>query len=133
MDPQRRKRTAPFVHVPHRIMESEAYRRLSNHARALLFDLVYQHRHRSNKREGNNGDLHAAFGPLRQRGLFRSKGTLHRAIDELLEAGLIERTRQGGRNRCSLYALTWHPIASCDGKLDVSPTRKASNRWKDSN
>lgn len=76
----------------------------------------------------NNGDLHAAWSILSGQG-WRSKGTLSRAIKELIDKGFIELTRQGGKNRCSLYAITWKPIDECKGKLDVKETRVASNLW----
>jgi hypothetical protein len=62
---------------------------------------------------------------------FRSKETLTRALDELLDARLIIRTcigrftNPGGK--CALYALAWPPIDDCRGKqLDVGPTRLAA-------
>ena len=65
---------------------------------------------------------------LKERG-FRSKETLSRAINELLEARLIMRTRvgyfQNPGGRCALYALTWQPIDECGGKLEVAATSKA--------
>lgn len=62
---------------------------------------------------------------------WRSRDTLERALHQLIDAGLIELTRQGGLNRCSLYALTWHAIDECGGKLDVPATRVASGLWKE--
>ncbi len=61
---------------------------------------------------------------------WRSKDTLNKALRELLDTGFIECTRQGGRHKASLYALTWLPIDECNGRLDVAPSRVASNRWK---
>ena len=62
-----------------------------------------------------------------------SKGTVDKALNELLARGFIEQTRQGGRNKCSLYAVSWLAIDECGGKLDVSDTRVASNLWKPEN
>jgi hypothetical protein len=61
---------------------------------------------------------------------WHSKGTLNKAIKELKEFGFIEVSRQGGRNKCSLYALTFRPINICKGKLDIKHTDKPSNLWK---
>jgi hypothetical protein len=56
---------------------------------------------------------------------------LARRLKELVHFGLIEMTRQGGLNRCSLYALTWRPIDDCKGKLDCAATKNASGKWKE--
>jgi hypothetical protein len=45
----------------------------------------------------------------------------------------VIQTRQGGRNRCSLFGLAWFAIDYCDGKLDVSPTHCAPIDWKSLN
>jgi hypothetical protein len=104
-------------------MASPNYRALSAHAVKLLNDLGLQFR------GANNGDLSAAWKIMQLRG-WRSRDTLGRALAELLHFGLIEKTRQGGLNHCSLYALTWHAIDECHRKLDVSATRVASGLWK---
>jgi hypothetical protein len=80
----------------------------------------------------NNGDLSAAPKIMKLYG-WNSQGSLHKALAELLAFGFIEQTRQGGKNQCSLYAVTWLPIDDCKGKLDVSPTKVASNLWKPEN
>lgn len=112
----------------HDVHDSPAYQGCGFAAKALLRELQRQYNGK------NNGDLTAAYSIMRERG-FSSKGTLHSALKELLDRGLIEQTRQGGRNKCSLYALTWEPINECltkDGKnkLDVKPTTAPSNAWR---
>jgi hypothetical protein len=57
----------------------------------------------------------------------------NRGAECRLAHGFIEQTRQGGKNQCSLYAVTWLAIDECNGKLDVNPTRAASNLWKPEN
>ena len=53
----------------------------------------------------NNGDLSAPLNKAKETfGL--SKPGLKKALDELSEADFLEVTRQGGKNQCSLYALT---------------------------
>jgi hypothetical protein len=113
----------PFVAWPRDVADSDAYRSLSAYAIKLLNDLYFQYR------GTNNGDLSAAWGIMQRRG-WKSRDTLHKALYELLAKGMIEKTRQGGRNRCSLFAVTWKPIDECKGKLDVPATRTPSGLWK---
>jgi hypothetical protein len=112
-----------FFGLPHAVMASPNFRGLSAHAVKLLCDIGGQYRGK------NNGDLCATWRVMQRLG-WRSRDTLSRALRELLGAGLIELTRQGGLNRCSLYALTWRSIDDCKGKLDVLPTIKPSGLWK---
>jgi len=113
----------PFFAWPRDVADSEAYRTLTAHAVKLLNDLCFQFR------GANNGDLSAAWRIMQPRG-WKSRDTLYKAECELLRAGLIEKTRQGGRNRCNLFALTWRPIDECQGKLDVRATNVPSGLWK---
>lgn len=108
-----------FLGIPHPVIDSQAYKSLNGWAVKLLIDIAAQYK------GSNNGDLCAAWSVMRERG-WKSPGTLHKALSALLDAGLIEQTRQGGRNRCSLYAITWRPIDECKGKLDVKPTQGPS-------
>jgi len=106
--------------IPHDVMESADFLRLSFRARALLLDIVYQYN------GSNNGDLTAAFGFMRKRG-WRSKETLSAAVSDLLEADLIRKSRDGVFQnpgaKCNLYALTWHRVDECRGKgLELEPT-----------
>ena len=78
----------------------------------------------------NNGDLTAAYSVMRERG-WNSTGTLNKARKALLDAGLIQETRSGGRHRCTLYAVTWRGINECKSKLDVKPTIAPSNLFQD--
>ena len=115
-----RKETGRFAQLPHVVLNSPDYVGLSYKSKALLVDLVYQYNGR------NNGDLTAALGFLKARGWVRS-ATLSSAVNELLEANLIIRTREGRfqnpHSRCALYAITWQPIDECEGKeLEVRPT-----------
>lgn len=115
-----------FVQLPTHILDSEEFADLSHAAVRALVCLFSQYR------GSNNGDFTAAWSIMQRRG-WKSKGTLYRAINELLAAGWIVRTRQGSKNRCSLYAVTWHPVDACGGKLDIAPTRTASGSWKRQN
>lgn len=103
-----RSTSGRFALVPVAVLDSLPYAALSWPARALLVELAAQYS------GANNGDLTAAHAVLRKRGWQRS--TLQAATTELEAAGFIVRTRQGGRNACNLYAVTWQPIDDCPGK-----------------
>lgn len=118
-----RAESGGYFKQPHAVMQSPNYLALSAHARMLLGDIGLQFR------GSNNGDLSAAWKLMQPRG-WRSRDTLGRALAELLHFGMIEKTRQGGLNHCSLFALTWQPIDTCGNKLDVPATRVASGLWK---
>jgi hypothetical protein len=77
----------------------------------------------------NNGDFSAAYSVLKSRG-WNSPGTLSAALKELQADGWILLTRQGGKNRCSLYAITWWSIDGCNGKHDYAEENIARNTWK---
>ena len=111
-----------YLKLPHAVLASPSYRMLSAHAVKLLCDLGSQFK------GGNNGDLCATWSLMHARG-WKSRDTLGKALAELLHYGMIEQTRQGGLHRCSLYALTWHAIDECKGKLDCPATRVASGKW----
>ena len=119
-----------FLSIPHAVVDTAKFRNLSPWAVHLLVDLTRQHN------GFNNGSLAALWSQMKERG-WKSKGTLHRATLELVEAGFIEQTQQGGRHRPNLYALTWHPIDEIKDsttrthKLDVRPTKRASGLWHD--
>ena len=129
--PKGRRITGGFLMIPHDVLHSLAYRSLSASAVKLLVDIAGQYNGK------NNGDLTACMTMMRPRG-WCSTSTLHRAKLELLSAGLIEQTRQGGMNLGpNLYAITWKPIDDCTDKKgrsrhDAVPTRQASGLWKQS-
>ncbi|WP_051299727.1 hypothetical protein [Methylobacter luteus] len=128
------RRSSPtYAAKPHHIFRADCKNQkpspasvLSHKAAHLLDNLISQFNGK------NNGDLSAAPKTMRLYG-WRSQGSIHSALTELLALGFIEQTRQGGRNQCSLYAVTWLPIDECNSKLDVKPTRVASNLWKPEN
>jgi hypothetical protein len=79
----------------------------------------------------NNGYLSCAWEVMQKHG-WRSRETLAIATAEVQHYGLVERTRQGGMNRPSLYALTWWKIDSrTDDLLDCSSTLRPSGAWKE--
>ena len=113
-----------FLGINKDVLDSESYSKLNAWAVKLMVDIAKEYNGK------NNGDLSATFSIMKKQG-WRSKGTLHRAIKQLIKYGFLELTRQGGKNRCSLYAITWKSIDECNGKLDVKETRVASNLWKE--
>lgn len=128
-----RRTNHTFAAKPHNIFKADCKNKikspaseLSHMAAHLLDNLIAQFDGR------NNGDLSAAFKIMTLYG-WNSKGSVHKALAELLALGFIEQTRQGGKNQCSLYAVSWLPIDECNGKLDVKSTSVASNLWKPEN
>jgi DNA-binding HxlR family transcriptional regulator len=116
-----------FLPIPLAVLRSPELAGLSPYAAKLLWDIASQWR------LGQNGDANAAFEKvMRSRG-WRSKATLNKAIKELLESGLIVRTRQGSLHQCSLYALGWLAIDECSGKLDIRPTCRPLRNWAEKN
>ena len=112
-----------FVSFYHCVLSSQAMKNLSAYGTKLLVDLLSQYKGQ------NNGNLTATYSIMQQRG-WHSKGTLFRAIKELLEAGLIEISRQGGRHQCSLFALTFFAVDACKGKIKIAPTNTPKSLWR---
>ncbi|EEO28201.1 hypothetical protein [Oxalobacter paraformigenes] len=111
----------PFTLLP---LQSEQLASLTPYEAKLLFDIMSQWR------LGNNGDQSAAWALMQKRG-WRSKETLGNALKGLLEKGFIVLTRQGGRNKCSLYGLGWLAIDQCSDKLDIQPTMSpVTKNWR---
>lgn len=118
-----RKGKSKFLGIPHNVLESSAYNALNGWSVKLLVDIGKQYT------GFNNGDLSAAYSQLKKQG-WRSPSTLSKALKHLQEVGLIQLTRQGGKNRCSLYAITWQPVNDCKGKIDIAETKQPPNNWK---
>lgn len=112
-----------FFAIPHAVMHSPNWRALPPRAVKLVCDLGGQYR------GSNNGDLTAAWRIMQPLG-WNSRATLADAVSDALRFGMIEKTRQGGRHACNLFALTWLPIHECGGKLDRAATRVPSGLWK---
>ena len=115
-----------FFGLPHKLINTKKYRSLSPHAVKLMVDLGSQYR------GFNNGDLCLSWSVMEKYG-WRSRSTLFKAKNELLKVEFIINTRQGGRNRASLFAITWREINDCNGKLDFDPSKFAPGKWLDSN
>jgi hypothetical protein len=122
--PRSNKGTKPhtFVQYQQRVLGNANFLKLSGNAHKLVNYLASQFT------GFNNGNLGIAWKIAKDKG-WTSNGSLKDAAKELTEAGFIVLTRQGGRNRCSLYALAWLPIDDCNGKLDVPASKVALNTW----
>ena len=118
-----RQTTKSFVRFPHELLNHRNFSTLSPRATKLLIDIASQYNGR------NNGDLCAPLSKMHCRG-WNSSDQLFKAKKELVEKGLIRVSRQGGLNKCNLYALTWFPIDECDGQRDIASTITAPHDWK---
>jgi hypothetical protein len=118
-----RSESGSFLKLPHYILRSNEFGNLRPWAAKLLIELAKEYK------GYNNGDFSAAYSVLKQRG-WNSPGTLSSALKELQADGWILLTRQGGKNRCSLYAITWWSIDGCNGKHDYHEENIALNTWK---
>lgn len=114
----------PFFPLRYDVLRSPVIQTLSGNAVKLLAYLMAQYN------GYNNGDLSATDKEAIEAGAFKSTATLAKAKRELLESGLITVSRQGGKNQCTLYALTFLAIDDCGGKLDMGETRRAPDDWK---
>ena len=123
-----RREQGAFVAFPCNVLNHPNFINLSAKGTRLLMDICSQLRFK----EGgpmNNGDLCVTLSVMKNRG-WNSNESLRFALAELLYYEFIVITRQGGRNLCSLYAVTWWAINECDGKLDMQPSRTPSNEWR---
>ncbi len=102
-----------YAAIPWAAIDSVSFKGASDKAKALLFALMRQHT------GSNNGRLHLA-----KKWLYKQGWTCHennsKARNELIERGLIVRTKYGGLNMgADLFALTWYDITNYVG-LDIS-------------
>ena len=115
-----------YFHFPHAISTQSNIAQMSYHAKALLLDLGSQYK------GYNNGDLSIVWQFMVKRG-WKSKQTLYKARDELLELGLVVITQYGDRKRPTLYALTWREIDKLSDAVSVTKNFKKGdiiNTWK---
>jgi hypothetical protein len=114
-----------FIALPHSVVDSAAFQRLSHPAKSLLIELARQHL------GDNNGRLLASRSHLATRG-WKSSDVISRAKRELQASGFIHETVKGYRpNRASWYALTWYPLPAhpkYDYEAAATFVRSAYNR-----
>jgi hypothetical protein len=109
--------------MPHAVMDSPAYTGASIAAKALLNELIRQHN------GGNNGRLHLSRKWLAARG-WASKSIIDKTRAELIERGLIVKTKSGGLFvGADLFALTWLPITNHVG-LETAPNTYHPGGWQ---
>jgi len=109
----------PLVHT---VLDSVAYKDASFSAKALLNEVMRQHT------GSNNGHLQLCTKWLFTRG-WRSAGTIQKAKEELIERGLIVKTRLGGLNAgADQFALTWVDISNFLG-LDICRRDYHKGAW----
>ena len=118
-----RRISGSFLSLPHILLHHPNFQGLRAKSVKLLIDLAAQYK------GWNNGDLCAPLSIMREKG-WSSNEQLFRARNDLVERGFLRVSRQGGRNQCTLYALTWQPIDDCGGKLDITATTTAPHDWK---
>ena len=118
-----RQSTKSFVMFPHELLEHVSVSHLSPRGAKLLLDIAVQYNGH------NNGDLCAPLSLMKKRS-WNSSDQLFKARKELVDRGLIATSRQGGLNKCSLFALTWFQIDECQGKLDILHTSSPPHYWK---
>jgi hypothetical protein len=122
-----------FAKLPNELLKSEAVRTLPHAAFKVLSILAVGacgpglDRKRQPGRNGVQAltDVHA-----RRYGL-NSRDTLYRSLQELIERGLIVRTREGwkSKNHFALYAVGWLPITHEDGQ-PLDNIKRAPDHWR---
>ena len=115
-----------YLRIEDAVYQSEAFRTLPSGALKLWIDMRVQ------LNGYNNGDINATMSTLAKRG-WTSPETLYRALNELLERGLIDRTRLGkpGPGRvCSLFRFTDLPTPNNEAKfVDGKQATSEFIRW----
>lgn len=114
-----------YVALPHAVIRSQEWAELSPFAVKLMMDMLSQYK------GDNNGDLAMYWSKMHRERGWKSKETLFKSLAELRNAGWLELTRIGMRNKTpALYAVTFYAIDYCGGKLEVSPTGSPSGAWR---
>lgn len=98
-----------YAAIPWCVLDSKSFIGASDKAKSLLFALIRQ------LNGQNNGHLQLVYKWLSAQG-WTSKSLNKKSIDELIERGLIVKTKQGGLNLGNdKYALTWLIISNFVG------------------
>ena len=118
-----RRDSGQFLKLEKAVINRSEFYSLPPNALKLLIDLYSQYN------GYNNGDMSMAWSIVKKRG-WKSRDTLNRARKDLLKSGFIVETRMGGRNKPTLYAITFLNIDECKGKLDVKPTKTPPHYWR---
>jgi len=119
-----RKTSGSFLRITHHMLKHENFISLSRNAKLTFQFLKAQYN------GYNNGDLAATLSMYKSKGYGTSSSQLRKALVELEDKEFIVKTRQGGKNRCNLYAVTDEAIDECRGKHDYFITTTPSHAWK---
>lgn len=112
-----------YTPIPHAVLDCKAFVGASDRAKAMLLELLRQHN------GGNNGRLQLSVAWLKARG-WTSTDQIQKAKIELLDRGLIFKTKQGGLNiGPDWFALTWLQISNFSN-LDVKPNGYHPGHWR---
>lgn len=123
----RNDKSARFLMLPHRVVESGAYASLDLAARALLQELVHIYN------GSNNGSLWLSVRDATARLGQSDCHVAVRAFEELRDRGFIAlakdshfRTKAADTSRARCWRLTWHAWPECPVKTKRPPT----NDWE---
>lgn len=110
----RKAKTTPFVGIPHYVMQSESYSKLSTQAIEVLNWVLYQFR------GSNNGNLVITWDEYSKVLSFGSNNTFRKALKNLTDNELLVISGTGTTNRARgkpphLYAITWLNVDDCKG------------------
>ncbi|EKX94661.1 hypothetical protein HMPREF9996_01760 [Aggregatibacter actinomycetemcomitans Y4] len=115
-----------FTALRHDVINSPSFLGLSNSAKVAFLHLLAKYNRK------NNGDLSAPQSRSKQE-FNLSAPSLRTGLKELEQNGFIETTRQGGKNQCSLYALTCFPLNDVNkAGIFIKATERPSDKWKKS-
>jgi hypothetical protein len=130
-----RERTPGVVVIEKRLIESQAYRRLSGKAPQVLTDFLGKRqlkkkRGRDSRREEwvitNNGNITYTYEEAQKRGM--SRPAFVRALDNLIDHGFLDiaQTGAGLFKSCTLYALSerWKSWGTSEFVAKPRPKRK---------
>ena len=105
-------------------LRSRACAELSPHGAKLLLDVFSM----LGPNAAGNGSISLTPRVMAVRG-WSGRATLNAAVRELIDHGLLVRTRHGNRLDCSLFACTLFPL-DCDiAELDVTPGCYHTTDW----
>lgn len=92
-----------FLGIPQSVIDSTEFKSLKSTPIKLLIFIAEKYK------GSNNGDLSASYDELRRLG-FGQPATISNALKILQKKNFLFKTRQGGKNKCNLFAITWVPI-----------------------
>ena len=100
-----------YFSIPHAVLDHPDFLAMNWSSQCLLI-------HTCRLYNGfNNGDISITEDSMSSKGW--SRGTLDRCKKDLISNKWLIKTRQGGKNQCSLYAISWIPLDKVKPKLDV--------------